>query len=68
MFLQNEVPGVEIPEHIMKTMERYTDKESARLGGIKIAREIIKQLKDKIGGVQVSPPFGNITTVLDVLR
>ena len=68
LFLQNEVPGVEIPEHIMKTMERYTDKESARLGGIKIAREIIKQLKDKIGGVQVSPPFGNITTVLDVLR
>ena len=68
LFLQNEVPGVEIPEHIMKRMEKHSDKESARIDGVKIAREIIAELKDKINGVQVSPPFGNINTALDVLK
>lgn len=68
LFLQNEVPGVEIPEHIMKRMERHTDKESARRDGVRIAREIVTELKPLIQGVQVSPPFGNITTALDVLK
>ncbi len=68
LFLQNEVPGVDIPEHIMKRMEKHTDKESARRDGVLIARDIVKSLKEKIGGVQVSPPFGNITTALEVLK
>ncbi len=68
LFLQNEVPGVDIPEHIMKRMEKHTDKESARRDGVLIAREIVATLKDKIGGVQVSPPFGNINTALEVLK
>lgn len=68
LFLQNEVPGVDIPEHILKRMERHTDKESARQDGVLIAREIIGSLRGQIKGVQVSPPFGNIITALDVLK
>ncbi len=68
LFLQNEVPGVDIPKHIMKRMEKHLDKESARRDGVQIAREIVSALKDKIQGVQVSPPFGNINTALDVLK
>lgn len=67
LFLQNEVPGVDIPEHIMKRMEKHNDKESARKDGVLIAREIVDSLRCKIQGVQVSPPFGNITTALEVL-
>ncbi len=68
LFLQNEVPGVDIPDDIMKRMEKHTDKEAARRDGVLIAREIVASLKDKIGGVQVSPPFGNIDTALEVLK
>lgn len=68
LFLQNEVPGVEIPKHILDRMEKHTDKESARRDGVLIAREIVNSLRDKISGVQVSPPFGNINTALEVLQ
>ena len=68
LFLQNEVPGVEIPEQIMKRMEKHSDKEAARRDGVLIARDIIDTLRSSIGGVQVSPPFGNIATALDVLK
>ncbi|MBN2618774.1 MAG: methylenetetrahydrofolate reductase, partial [Spirochaetales bacterium] len=68
LFLQNEVPGVEIPKYILDRMEKHTDKEQARIDGVEIAKEIISTLKDKIAGVQVSPPFGNILTAIEVLQ
>ncbi len=68
LFLHNEVPGVSIPEHIMKRMEKQESKESARNEGILIARNSIKQMKDQIAGIQVSPPFGRIDTALEVMQ
>lgn len=67
VFLNNEVPGVEIPDRIMKRMENTNSKEAARDEGIKIAREIITEIRELIHGVQVSPPFGNIETALQVI-
>ena len=68
LFLNNEVPGVEIPDNIMKRMEKTESKEAAREEGIKIAKEIISEIKEHIRGVQVSPPFGNIETALKVIE
>ena len=67
LFLNNEVPGVEIPEIIMKRMEKVTSKEQARMEGITIAKEIINKVSDLIQGIQVSPPFGNIETAVKVI-
>lgn len=67
VFLNNEVPGVSIPPSVMDRMARHEDKESARADGIAIAREILHRLKTKVRGVQVSPPFGNVKTALEVL-
>jgi methionine synthase / methylenetetrahydrofolate reductase(NADPH) len=67
LFLNNEVPGVEIPDKIMKRMEKTESREAAREEGIKIAKEIIKEVKGYIQGIQVSPPFGNIETALKVI-
>jgi len=66
-FLNNEVPGVTIPEDIMKRMKKQKSKESARDEGIVIARDLIEYLKNTIAGVQVSPPFGRIDTALEVV-
>ncbi len=68
LFLNNEVPGVSIPEHIMKRMEKTGTKEEAVREGILIAREILESVRSAVCGVQVSPPFGVIQTAVDVIR
>jgi len=67
-FLQNEVPGVEIPDAVFKRMEAHDDKEAQRQTGIEIARESIAQVQERIAGVQVSAPFGNVETALAVVQ
>lgn len=67
LFMNNEVPGVSIPEPIMERMRSARDKESARRVGIEIAREMLAALRPHIQGVQVSAPFGNVETALAVL-
>jgi len=67
LFLNNEVPGVSIPESIMERMRKAGDKESARRVGIETAREILDAVRPYVAGVQVSAPFGNVETALAVL-
>jgi len=67
LFLQNEVPGVVIPESLMRRMEKAPDKETARCEGVRIAREMIRDMKEMVAGVQVSPPFGRVKTALAVI-
>ncbi len=68
LFLNNEVPGVSIPDHIMKRMEKTSSKEEAIREGVLIAREILAEVRQSVKGVQLSPPFGVIQTVVDVIR
>lgn len=68
LFLNNEVPGVTIPDEIMKRMEKADTKEAARREGIIIAREILDAVRSSVAGVQVSPPFGRIQSAVDVIR
>ncbi len=68
LFLNNEVPGVTIPDDIMKRMEKADTKEAARREGVIIAREILDSVRSSIAGVQVSPPFGRIQSAVDVVR
>lgn len=69
MFLNNEVPGVTIPESILRRMEKAEgiSKEAAKAEGVMIAREILAEIRPYISGVQISPPFGNIQAALDVV-
>lgn len=67
-FMKNEVPGVIVPDSIMKRMAAYESKEKQREEGIKIARESIETIRKHISGVQVSAPFGNVEISLNVLK
>jgi len=67
-FMNNEVPGCNVPEHIMQRMRRHADqKEAGRAEGIAIAHETLEQMKNDIAGVQISAPFGRIETVMEIL-
>ena len=65
-FMRNEVPGVVVPDSIMTRMASAKTKEEQRLEGIAIAREAVAALRGHISGVQVSAPFGNVSTAIAV--
>ncbi|HBT77248.1 MAG TPA: bifunctional homocysteine S-methyltransferase/methylenetetrahydrofolate reductase [Planctomycetaceae bacterium] len=69
VFMQNEVPGVVIPEATMKRMEEaaHTSQEHQWSVGVAIAKESIAVVQNRVAGVQVSAPFGRIEIALDVL-
>jgi homocysteine S-methyltransferase len=66
-FMNNEVPGISVPNEIMERMRQAKSKEKALQQGIDIAREMIRHIKDHIQGVQVSAPLGKVQYALDVL-
>lgn len=68
VFLRNEVPGVVVPDAIMERMASVTGKDDQRQMGIDIARESIEQLRSRVAGIQISPPFGNVQTALAVIE
>ena len=69
LFMNNEVPGVTIPDHVMKRMAAAADdREAARARGIAIARELLDAVRHVFAGVQVSAPLGRIDIALDVLE
>ncbi|MBR9976340.1 MAG: bifunctional homocysteine S-methyltransferase/methylenetetrahydrofolate reductase [Bacteroidetes bacterium] len=67
-FMNNEVPGCSVPEHLIERLRRHADsKEAGRAEGVAIAHETLEQMKEHIAGVQISAPFGRIETVFEVL-
>ena len=69
-FLANEVPGVSVPEEVLARMRKASDrgKEAALAEGVAIAREMFRQVKGAVQGVQVSAPFGRVEVALEVFK
>ena len=74
-FLNNEVPGVNVPEDIAQQMAKAKNTDEAKTIGIGIAQQVILEAKelDKVKGVYVMPPFTKdkyaiAVKVLEVLR
>ncbi len=67
-FMQHEVPGVEIPDSVMERMEAAGSREEQLRIGVEIAQESIRRVRDRIAGIQVSAPFGNVQTALAVIE
>ncbi|MDR1270359.1 MAG: bifunctional homocysteine S-methyltransferase/methylenetetrahydrofolate reductase [Planctomycetaceae bacterium] len=69
-FMQNEVPGVIVPDETMNRMQAVSkhSKEEQLAVGIEIAREMIAAVRHRVCGVQVSAPFGRVEIALAVLE
>ncbi|WP_425485839.1 bifunctional homocysteine S-methyltransferase/methylenetetrahydrofolate reductase [Gemmatirosa kalamazoonensis] len=69
-FLANEVPGVTVPDAVLKRMRAANErsKEHAVAEGIAIAREMLEAVRPEVQGVQVSAPFGKVELALDVFE
>ena len=66
-FLHNEVPGMQIPEEIRERMRKTPGGEAARREGVKIAREMLFAVRDRVQGAYLMPPLGRYELALEVL-
>jgi methionine synthase / methylenetetrahydrofolate reductase(NADPH) len=66
-FLHNEVPGMQIPAPVRARMEKAGNGAEGRAEGIRIAREMLGEVKDRVVGAYVMPPFSKYAAALEVL-
>jgi homocysteine S-methyltransferase len=69
-FLNNEVPGIEVPAAVIERMRRAeaSGAEAARAEGLAIARELASQLDELVQGFQLTAPAGDVERALSVLE
>ena len=69
-FLNNEVPGIEVPDWILERMRVASEegKEAGMAEGLAIARDMVADLQPHVQGVQVSAPFGKVDFALEVFE
>lgn len=66
-FLHNEVPGMSVPEGVRERMRKAGSGDRGRDEGVKIAREMLSAVKDRVAGAYVMPPFGRYELALEVI-
>ena len=64
-FLNNEVPGINIPDAILRRVER-AGAEAPRVG-IKIAQELVDAMADAIQGAYIIPSHGDYESAAEVV-
>jgi methionine synthase I (cobalamin-dependent)/5,10-methylenetetrahydrofolate reductase len=65
-FMKNDL-RVSMPEEIMLRMAQADTPDAAREEGIKIAQEMLEQVRPLVQGVQVSAPFGRYSAAAEVI-
>jgi methionine synthase I (cobalamin-dependent)/5,10-methylenetetrahydrofolate reductase len=63
--LNNEVPGIVIPEPLLKSMEAAG--ASARDRGFDVAREMLKWARAEMAGAYLIPPFKRYEEIVEIL-
>ncbi|HYL83862.1 MAG TPA: bifunctional homocysteine S-methyltransferase/methylenetetrahydrofolate reductase [Candidatus Angelobacter sp.] len=63
--LNNEVPGIVIPEPLLKSMEAAG--ATARDRGFEVAREMLAWARTELAGAYLIPPFKRYEEVLEIL-
>ena len=66
-FMKNEL-RVSVPDEILNRMSRVASPEAARAEGVAIAREMLRAVRDRVQGAQISAPLGRYTAAVDVLE
>lgn len=68
IFLNNELPGVTIPDKYVKMFSENMSKEEAQKVGIKITVELGKKLKDIADGLYFITPFNRVNMLIEIIK
>ncbi len=66
-FMKNEL-RVSVPDEILNRMTKAASPQAAREEGVAIAREMLKAVRDRVQGAQISAPQGRYASAVDVLE
>jgi homocysteine S-methyltransferase len=64
-FLNNEVPGITIPDDVIHRMEKAG--EAGLAEGVRIASDLIISLRDQVAGVYLMPQFSRYDAVAEII-
>jgi len=69
-FLTREVPGMAVPESVMKRLRDAKSRDEQREVGIRVASESLAAALDspRVKGAYIFPPFGRYDAILRVLK
>jgi len=67
-FMKNEVPGVFVPDALIRHIARYDTKEDQLKAGIEIAQGMVDKVLGFVNGLQVSAPFGRYGLAIEVAQ
>ncbi|WP_378954906.1 bifunctional homocysteine S-methyltransferase/methylenetetrahydrofolate reductase [Pelosinus sp. sgz500959] len=67
-FLNNEVAGIRIPEHILNQFDKNMAKEEAELLGIEIAVDLANKMKDHVHGFYFITPFNRVEMIRKIIK
>jgi homocysteine S-methyltransferase len=65
-FMNNEVPGISLPQAVMDRMRAVDTGERARAEGVRIAQETLLSIRGLVQGVEIAPPFGRYAMAVEV--
>lgn len=68
VFLNNELPGVTIPDKYVKMFSENMSKEEAQEVGVKITVEIGKKLKGICDGLYFITPFNRVNMLIEIIK
>ena len=68
IFLNNELPGVTIPDKYVKMFLEDMSKEESQEVGVKITVEIGKKLKDICDGLYFITPFNRVEMLMEIIK
>ena len=65
VFLKNEVPGMSVPDELVRRMDRAAD--AGRAEGRRIAAELLTEIRDIAQGVYFIPAFKRYDVIADLI-
>ncbi|NLK62733.1 MAG: bifunctional homocysteine S-methyltransferase/methylenetetrahydrofolate reductase [Fusobacteria bacterium] len=68
LFLDNEIPGINIPDKYINMFSERMNRDEAEEVGIEIATQIIYKFIDYIDGLYIVAPFNRVNMVKEILK
>lgn len=67
-FLNNEIPGIQIPEEYINRFNMEMTREEAETEGVKLAVEIGDKLKENVDGFYFITPFNRVSMIIKIIK
>lgn len=66
-FLHEKVPGMQVPDAILRRMADADERGEGQAEGVRIAREALEAVRHRVQGAYIMPPFGRYRVAMQVL-